>query len=145
MLIDTIRETSLEYRKNRHPLSGTLISLISDIVMSAKNDGNREPTDTDTIKIIRKYSKTADENINLMNERGKDSSQYLLEKQCVESFLPKMLSEEELEKEIDAILSTVSGPITKKHTGTVMAGLKTKFPDMYDPRLASAIVGKKIV
>ena len=45
-----------------------LITLLSEISMHAKNDGNRSPTDEDCVKIIQKFIKSIIETKRFLEE-----------------------------------------------------------------------------
>jgi uncharacterized protein YqeY len=114
---------------------------VAEAAMVGKNDGNRATTDQETINIIKKFIKNANENIKILDEMGKDKSAVIKEKEILESFLPKQLSPEELETIIDGIAAALPERSVKM-MGAVMAELKKKYDGQFDGRLASETVKK---
>lgn len=81
MILDVIRKVTLEARKARQSDKAAFLNtLISDITMVAKNDGNREPTDTDSLSILKKFLKGAEESLVALKAAGRDTSKSEMEK-----------------------------------------------------------------
>ena len=116
-----------------------LNTLYSDIVMFGKNNGNRETTEGEAVKIIKKFAVGVEETIKLCEKSGRDSSQAKFELEVLNVYLPKQLSESELTAIITKIVDEQEDK-TKKSMGKVMASLKEKYDGQYDGKLASTIV-----
>jgi uncharacterized protein YqeY len=115
-----------------------LSTLIGEIKMSAKNDGNREVIDEDCIRIIRKFIKNIEDNIsNLLKfERvvNKEESEVLL----LGKYLPVEISEEDI---IDFVLDSYPGKeFNIKDMGMIMTKLKVHYGTSLNPSVASKIV-----
>lgn len=87
--------------------------------------------DNDAIKIIKRM-------VGETSELGNYSESEILSR-----YLPKMLTSEELEKSIDLIILE-NNYSEKKDMGKIMASLKSKHGSLYDGKLASDIVVKKL-
>ena len=99
-LINKIKEDHLNARKNGDKFTGVVLTtLVSEIVMVGKNNGNRETTDDETIKIIRKFKKNVEAVIEILQKDSSDSDIMELKKDelvIYESYLPQELSEDNL-------------------------------------------------
>lgn len=140
MLIKKIADKSLELRKLRDPIAVFYTTILSDTKMLGKNEGNREPTDDDALRIIRKYLKSNDDTINLCKENNVSviPEKVLVEREVLLSLLPQVASDEEMITVINSTLG--NGPVDIKQMGRVMAALKTEFKTSLDPKRASDLV-----
>lgn len=93
-LLQKIRQDKVNYlkAKNREAFS-TLGTLEGDARLIGMNDGNRETTDAEVIATIIKFIKGIDETIKLQPSEKLEAEKILLS-----SYLPKQLSEDELNK-----------------------------------------------
>lgn len=66
-----------------------------------------------------------------------------VEVEIIDLFLPKLLTKEELEIEIDKIISD-NNITSKSGLGTIMSELKSKFGSLYDGKVASNISKEKL-
>lgn len=104
-----------------------------------------ELTDNDIISLIQKLSKQRSEASQIYNDAGRDelAQKELNEKTVLDTFLPKMLSEDELSEKIDEIISEL-GADSIKQMGVVIKTLKERFPNQFDGGVASGIVKSKL-
>ena len=113
------------------------IRMIMSAVKQIEVDERREVTDEDMIKILQKAIKQREDAINFAKESNRDD---LIEKNqneinILEKYLPKQLSDEELEAEVKSIIEEVRAT-SMKDMGKVM-GVATK-------KLAGKADGKRI-
>ena len=67
MIVNQLKQDRVQARKDRDPtLTSFLTTVYSEVVTVGKNDGNRETTDQETIAVLKKYIKRADEMIPLL-------------------------------------------------------------------------------
>ena len=146
-LLDQIRKDQLTARKNRESDRASLLTtLIGEAVMIGKNDGNRETTDAEVVSLIKKFIKNTEETYFAMADREatqKIVDKLQFEKQILESYLPKQLSEEEIRKIVTESMSYLSSAGSHL-VGHLMRLLKEQYPGQYDGKLASKVV-KEIV
>jgi len=141
-MIAELKKAMMKAKMEHDTLKNNLLStLVGEAVMVGKNDGNRETTEQEVLNMIRKFVKNVNENIKILEEMGKDTAKALREKEILESFLPKQLSVEELEKAVEAIASVLPERSVKM-MGAVMAELKKKHDGLFDGKSASEIVKK---
>jgi uncharacterized protein YqeY len=111
-----------------------LIEKIRHDMQEAKK--NKELTEDDEIRIIKKFVKNIDETLALeITEEQK--TRLNSEKEILESYLPKQLGKEETEKIVDEMIS--QGKVMKD----IMAYFKENYTGRYDGRTVSEIVRAK--
>ena len=131
--------------KNEHAISA--IRSIKTAIQNEKTNGSyHELTDPDVIGLIQKLSKQRQESADIYNEAGRTelAEKELNEKEVVDSYLPKMLSENELATAIDSIISE-NNFSTMKDMGAAMKILKESYPNQYEGKLASTLIRAKLV
>jgi len=129
-MIDTIKKDNLIARKNKDKFtSGILTCLIGEIEMVGKNNGNRKTTDEESIKVVQKFKKGAEEVYKV-----KPSEDVQIELNIYDSYLPKLMSEDKLTKVISDMIKTLEKP----NIGLIMKGLKES-KLQYDGKTASKI------
>ena len=121
--LTTIKGANLKARKAKNRIvSNVLTTLIGEIEIVGKNDGNRETTESETIAVINKFKKNALETVNNMKERGiseDEIQKYVDEVDLYSSYLPTLLSETELTDIIKSIIG--DGEV---NIGKIMGTLK---------------------
>lgn len=125
MIIEKLKADSLTARKSKSPMASLLTTVVSDCQMIAKNE-NREVTDEDCIKVIRKFLKGVEEMI-----QKTESEQFIQEKVLLESYLPRQLSADEITDIIQA--ENLFG------VPDIMRFFKENFPGKYDSKVLSQI------
>jgi uncharacterized protein YqeY len=137
-MIKQIKKDQLQARKDHDKVkSGVLTALVGEISIVGKNDGNRETTEEEAIKVITKFSKGVQEIISLT--KGKNQESYdaaVKELEIYNKYLPTLMTEDELVKVIGLFLQTETNP----NIGTVMKHLKTSFAGKYDGKMASKVI-----
>ena len=133
--------------KNHQENTVAALRSLKTAIMETKTaaNGKRELDDNDIVAIIQKLVKQRKESMDIYSEAGR---QELADKEQQEmlalmNYLPKMLSEEELEHAIDKIIISVSAA-TMKDMGKVMAALKEMYPYQYDGKAASAYIKTRL-
>ncbi len=138
MLLDTIKAASLEARKNRDTDKASLLTtLFAEAARVGKDAGNRDTTDEETLRVVRKFLKGVDESLGLLTQR-EARERALREKAVLEAFLPKQVSGAELAAAVSDIVASLAekGP---KQVGAVMRQLKDRFAGAYDGKEAKSL------
>ena len=138
-LFKIIKKDQLTARKNGEKDKAFLTTLISDATMRAKNDGDREVTDSDIISTIKKFIRDIDETLQSVNK-----PELKKEKEILESYLPQQFSENELRDIVENIIELLNLERSKKSMGTVMKTLKERYDGMYDGKLASQVAKERL-
>jgi len=143
-IIEKVKKDLLLSRKEKNKIKiGILSALISEITSVGKNNGNRTTNDEEAIKVINKFYKNLNELFTAYSgislEEGKDKkgdnefNKMLFEASIYKSYLPQLMSEEELTRVIGMFLQTENKP----NVSNIMKYLKEKVPNQYDGKMAS--------
>ena len=130
--------------KNEYAISA--IRSIKTAIQNEKTNGSyHELTDNDVIGLVQKLSKQRQESADIYNEAGRVelAEKEVKEKEVLDAYLPKMLSENELSVIIDKIV-TENEFSTMKNMGAVMKILKETYQNQYDGKLASTLIRTKL-
>lgn len=144
-VLANIKAEHLKARKERNQAKVTLLStLLGEATIVGKNDGNRESTDGEVIKVIKKFMLNIKETLNHLWTNAKDGTVNEAEKlaneiQILKSFLPKQFSNDELSTVISNIITEI-GATSLKDIGKIMKTLKEKYEGQYDGNDANSII-----
>ena len=139
-MYNVIKAKFLEVRKAKDTNAiKTLSTLIGAIDMIAKNK-QIEVTNEIVFDAIVKMLKGVNETIPLVQDKIKLDA-LNNEKTLLESFMPKQMTEAELETVIAEIVKTLDVS-NKSFVGQVMKELKTKFSNQYDSKIANNLISK---
>lgn len=144
-LIDKINQELISAQKSRDEIStSTLRLLLSDIKNSQITKGG-ELTDNEVMNEITKSAKKRKESIDAFNAAGRAE---LVEKESaelkvLEKYLPKQLTEDEVEKIADSVIGE-SGVSDTRDFSKVMGQVMAKVKGKADGKLVSEIVKKKL-
>lgn len=145
MLIDKIRQDMMDARKSGEKDKAVILSvLITEADKIGKDDGNRQTTDEEVIRIAKKMVAGNSEMIKISNDTDRDPSQYEDENVVFNQYLPKQMTEEKLRFTISEFVALIDPDERKKAMGTVMKYLKEEFTGLYDGKMASKIVKEEL-
>jgi uncharacterized protein YqeY len=132
-LINQIKADQLTARKMHKEVTVSLLTtLIGEVEMVAKN-ALRQVTNEDVVATIKKFTKNIDITASVVKEQYQ-LDKCILEKQILELYLPKQLTESEL-RDIINILKSIHG----SNVGAIMKELKLAYTGLYDGKLASEL------
>lgn len=138
-LFDQISKDIVAAMKNRDKVRLETLRNIKKFFIEAKTapGANGEVTDDAALKILQKLAKQGEESADIYNQQNRPdlAEEELAQVKVIKEYLPKPLSEDELKKEIQAII-TETGASSMKDMGKVM-GIATK-------KLAGKAEGKAI-
>lgn len=143
-MLNKIKEDQFAARKNREQLKATLLTtLYSEAQMVGKNQGNRDSTDEEVIKVIQKFLKGVNETITYLEKHGDAGIEALAtvvaEKAILEAYLPRMASIEQVRAEVHGILS---GGVDVSKIGIIMKMLSDRFGASLDKKMASSVINE---
>jgi uncharacterized protein YqeY len=102
-------------------------------------------TDSDIIKVLKKYIKQRRESMEQFKSHGRDdlveAESYQAE--VVEAYLPKMMSEDEVKTIVKQVI-TETGASSMKDMGSVMKGVMAKTGDLADSKMLSQMVKSEL-
>lgn len=151
-LLNNIKKDQLEARKAKNAVKASLLTtLLGEVQIVGKNDGNRETTDVETISIIRKFIKNINETLthlaskneqtaNLDEQSAETKDKFTQEKEILEVYLPQQMSEGQLLKVLS--LQIAEGNLIQgaSFKGQAMKYLKDNFAGTYDGKQASILI-----
>ena len=141
-LIQRIKQDQIQARKDRNKeAAATLTTLLGEAIRIGKDDGNRETTDDEVMKLIRKFIKGNNDIIHAYQTDSikRDISEPQKEIELLTQYLPVQLSETELTTIIKSIMLPFEKP-TMKDIGRIMAALKKGHDGTFDGKTASNII-----
>lgn len=139
-----------EALKERNQLAATTLRLIiaalKDQDIAARGTGNPEGISEDAIlQILQKMVKQRHESIAIYEQAGRNelADQEKAEIRVIEQFLPKPLSDAEMEQIIQKTITDL-GAQNIKDMGRVMAAIRTSYAGQMDFGKASEIIKNKL-
>ncbi len=127
-IFDDVNNGIKEAMKAKDKVRLEALRSIKNVMLEAKSaaGASSEISDTDAIKIITKLAKQGSDSADIYKQQGRDDlAQAELDQVAVfEEFLPEMMSEEEIEEAVKAIIEK-TGASSMKDMGKVM-GVATK-------------------
>lgn len=144
-LFDQISEDIKAAMKARDKVRLETLRNIKKVFLEAKTAPGANDTleDADAMKILQKLAKQGRETAQtfLANNRPDLAEGELAQAKVIEEYLPQPLSEEEIEKEVRAIIEA-TGAQGMKDMGKVMGAASKKMAGKADGRAISTIVKK---
>lgn len=144
-LFDQISEDIKAAMKARNKVRLETLRNIKKVFLEAKTAPGANDTleDADALKILQKLAKQGRETAQtyIDNNRQDLADEELAQAKVIEEYLPKPLSEEEIEKEVKDIIAQ-TGAQGMKDMGKVMGMASKKMAGRADGRAISTIVKK---
>lgn len=135
---DQIKQAMLAKEKDR---LAALRDIKSKLLLEATSGGGSEVSDEVAIKICMKLYKQRMETYDLYTAQGRQdlADEELVQAKVIEEFLPKQLSEAEIQAEIQQAISDlgVEGP---KDMGKLMGHLSSKLAGKADGKVIATLV-----
>lgn len=121
----------------------SLRAIKAAILLAKTADGSESIADEAVVKIIQKLVKQRKETAEIYRQQNREelAAQELAEAAAMEVYLPKQLSEEELEAELKKIIAQV-GATSPQDMGKVMGTATKALAGKADGRAISALVKK---
>jgi uncharacterized protein YqeY len=140
-LKEKISKDFIDAYKGGDKVRKTLLSVIkAEITTTEKNNSISDLSDQEIIKILLKTSKNLNETISLSG-----STEAKAELLILEEYLPKKLSEEEIESKLISILGEVPSDLPKGvRIGKAMGEFNKKNPGMAEGKTVSGILNKLV-
>ena len=144
-LFDQISEDIKSAMKARDKVRLETLRNIKKVFLEAKTAPGANDTlvDADALKIISKLAKQGKETATTYTQAGRQdlADAELAQVEVLESYLPKQLSQEEIEAEVKNIIAEV-GATSMKEMGKVMGTASKQLAGKADGRVISEIVKK---
>lgn len=135
----------MEAMKAKDAVRLSAVRAIKSAILLAKTaeNGSKELEDSDIVKLIQKLAKQRNESAEQYASAGRQelADAELAEKRVLETYLPKMLSETEVEEKLKEIIAKV-GASAPSDMGKVMGVATKALAGLSDGKTISAIVRK---
>ena len=145
ILFDQISEDIKAAMKARDKVRLETLRNIKKVFLEAKTAPGANDTlaDADALKIIAKLAKQGKETAKTYSDAGRQdlADAELAQVEVLESYLPKQLSQEEIEAEVKRIIAEV-GATSMKEMSKVMGSASKQLAGKADGRVISEIVKK---
>ena len=145
ILFDQISEDIKAAMKARDKVRLETLRNIKKVFLETKTAPGANDTlaDADALKIIAKLAKQGKETAKTYSDAGRQdlADAELAQVEVLESYLPKQLSQEEIEAEVKRIIAEV-GATSMKEMGKVMGSASKQLAGKADGRVISEIVKK---
>ena len=146
-LLAKLKADSLQARKDGNKVAANLlVTLVSEATMVGKNADNRDSTDEEVQRVVKKFLDNAIETRNHLLKNGATENRVTCDWQPIDgvnmeitilnSYMPEQLTEELLRHEIRKFKTENDD---KVNIGQIMKHLQTNFAGQYDGKLASQI------
>ena len=136
LIITKIKEDLDSSRRSKDTKTLTILTtLYAECAMVGKNKRNGDPTDEETISVIRKFKLNLTELQQAKNQPMEDIS---FELSLYDKYLPSALTIDELKAIIDQYVNDIP-EVSPKYMGSVMKKLKQEYMGRYDGLTASQL------
>ena len=146
-LENKIQENLVKAMKERDTVKMSALRSIKTAIMETKTaaNGKRELEDGDVIKIIQKLAKQREEAATIyeQNNRQDLADNERNELEVLNSFLPKMLTESEVDEIVTKTVADL-GATSMKDMGKVMGFINKTYAGQVDGSMVSRIVKSKL-
>ena len=145
MLFDDISEGIKEAMKAKDAVRRDTLRNVKKVFLEAKTapGANDELSDADALKILQKLAKQGRESAEIFTQQGRVdlAENELAQVRVLEEYLPKQLSEAELESALRAIITQL-GVTEPREMGKVMGVATKQLAGKADGKAISAMVKK---
>ena len=145
MLFDQISKDIIEAMKAKDAVRRDTLRNVKKYFLEAKTapGANDELSDADALKILQKLAKQGKESAEVYKQQGRDdlAAEELAQVNVIEQYLPKQLSQEELEAKLKEIIAQV-GASSPQEMGKVMGVATKQLAGLADGKAIAATVRK---
>lgn len=134
-VVEKLKAESMRLRKERNSIAASITFALSEIEKVGKNNGNRETTEDEAIKVIQKLVATIDENLKVATDAGRKIA-FNFEKNILLGVLPQMASDDEVRE----LLKDIIGDEAPKNKGVAMKVIRDQYGAKVDMKRAGEIV-----
>lgn len=136
-LFNEIKTQQVEARKARQTVRATLLTTLLGEISTQVAGTTQEPSDEVSTSVVKKFVKNTNETLRL-----KDNEISREELEILESFLPKPLTDAELEALVAAyvLVAKSEGKTGGALVGSVMKDMKEGYPNRYDAAKVKGLI-----
>lgn len=141
-MLNKIKASQLQARKDRDEVKKDSLSTILGEFQNVQLRENRQLTEDEVLKIVRKFETSARENIEFCT--GKTDRVKLLdiatrELEILQEFLPQKITNNQIQKDIGTVMTNLNLPKEQKSMGPIGKALKEKYGDSYEGKQVAEV------
>ncbi|SJZ53690.1 GatB/YqeY domain-containing protein [Anaerorhabdus furcosa] len=141
--LEDLRKANIQAMKDKDTLKKGVYSLLISAINLAEKEKGEPLTNEEAIKYVQKEVKQTKESLDLTPQDRTDLIEEAKKKiELLESYLPKQLNVEELEKEIQVFMAEHGLEPIKKNQGEIMKGLMAKLQGATDGKSLNIALAK---
>lgn len=142
-LFETLRKDMFEAKKNNLVEKSNILGMAIASINNYKIEVQRDITDEDVVTILRKEQKKLKESFEQFTSNGREDLAKIekIQLDTISSYLPELLGEEEVEKIVKQIISTM-GDVTIRDMGKIMGVVMAENKGKVDGNTVSNVVKK---
>ena len=144
-LFDQVSKDIIEAMKAKDVVRRETLRNVKKYFLEAKTapGANDEISDADALKILQKLAKQGKESAEVYQQQGREdlANEELAQVAVIEQYLPKQLSQEELEAKLKEIIQQV-GASSPQEMGKVMGVATKQLAGLADGKVIAATVRK---
>ena len=144
-LFDQVSKDIIEAMKAKDVVRRETLRNVKKYFLEAKTapGANDELSDADALKILQKLAKQGKESAEVYKQQGREdlANEELAQVAVIEQYLPKQLSQEELEAKLKEIIQQV-GASSPQEMGKVMGVATKQLAGLADGKVIAATVRK---
>jgi len=141
-MLNKLSAATIQARKDKNGDAKLLVTFLSEVRMRAKDDGNREVTDTDIVKVAQKFMKSAKETVGILQKddsRPDALTAALREIEVLDAYIPTLMDEDATRAAVAAAIEA-TGATDMSDMGRIMGELKKSHGVTINMGLASGIL-----
>lgn len=140
-LVQRMKSALKESDKRTLSTTRLILAAIKDRDIEARSKGKEGISDDDILRLLSTMTKQRKESIASYEQAGRSEmvKQEQEEIEIIASFMPKQLSQEELESSVKELIKSLE-VTSLKGMGRVMSELKARYPGRMDPSKAIVLV-----
>lgn len=144
-LVEQVNSDVVEAMKSQDKLSLAVLRMLKSALQMEKIAKKHDLTDEEAILVIKKQVKTRKESMEEYKSYGKLDLVENLSKEIevLNKYLPRELTKEEIEKELDIIFEELK-PTSIKDLGVVMKTASAKLASQADMKLVSNMIRERL-
>lgn len=139
-IITQVKSKLMDARKNKDVIARTLLTTLLGEIDNLQR--RTAPAKIDVASIVVKFIKNANETLPHVTDADAKAT-LETEISILEQFLPKKLTQEQLDSVIDDVIAGLNSPVAPK-PGDIMSALKSNYANQYDAKSAMEIIKRKL-
>lgn len=124
-----------------HTLLTILTTILGEAQIVGKSAGNRESTEEEVLKVLRRFEGSLVDNMVIFTERKLEQAldDAEIELLVIRQFLPAKISDDQLTADIISIMTEKNLPKEPRSQGVLSKELKARYGDQYDGKQFSGV------